>query len=63
MTNAHDKKIPATMKALLTTGDGGFALKDVAIPILKEDEILVRVVAIAVNHVDCKSVHSQQPRG
>ncbi|KAJ7887516.1 chaperonin 10-like protein [Mycena olivaceomarginata] len=30
------------MKALLTTGDGGFALKDVAIPILKEDEILVR---------------------
>jgi NADPH:quinone reductase-like Zn-dependent oxidoreductase len=44
------------MKALVTLGDGRFELKDVSLPNLKPTEILVKVVAIAQNPTDCKSL-------
>ncbi|KAJ7123110.1 chaperonin 10-like protein [Mycena epipterygia] len=42
------------MKALVTTGDGHFSLKEVAVPVPGAGEILISVATIAQNHVDWK---------
>jgi len=42
------------MKALVTTGDGRFALQNVSIPIPAAGQLLVRVATVAQNHVDWK---------
>jgi NADPH:quinone reductase-like Zn-dependent oxidoreductase len=42
-----------TMKAVVTTGDGGVQLQDVDIPVPQPNQILVKVVAAAQNPADC----------
>lgn len=48
------------MKALITQADKTVAVKEVPVPTIDDDEILVEVVAVAQNPVDyiCKSVFS-----
>ena len=50
--------LPQTMHAVLLTGYGGFDKleyrDDVAMPILKSDEVLIRVSAAGINNTDSK---------
>jgi len=48
--------LQATMKALVTLGDGTFELRNVAVPLLKPLEILVKVAAAAQNPTDWKTL-------
>lgn len=46
---------PATMKAVVTTGHGGYdrlEYRDVAVPVPEADEVLVRVLAAGVNNTE-----------
>lgn len=47
---------PALQKAAVVQPDGSVALREVAVPKLGPDEILVRVVAAAQNPADCRSL-------
>ncbi|KAF7358098.1 GroES-like protein [Mycena venus] len=49
------------MKALVTVGDGTFRLQDVAVPTPGVDEVLVKVIAVAQNPTDWKTLllHTQ----
>jgi hypothetical protein len=44
---------PSVMKAVVTTGDGKVTLKEVLVPKPKPTEVLVKVVAVGENPVDC----------
>lgn len=46
-------EVPTRMKALLTTGDGRFSLRDTDVPQLAPKEILVKVATAAQNPTDC----------
>ena len=53
MDNRPVGKLPATMKAVVTTGHGGYeklVFRDVAVPGLSAGEVLVRVLAAGVNN-------------
>jgi len=52
-----------TMKALVTTGDRSFQLQDVDIPIPGVGEILVKVIAVAQNPSDWKTLLLHENRG
>ncbi|EGN93601.1 hypothetical protein SERLA73DRAFT_189314 [Serpula lacrymans var. lacrymans S7.3] len=41
------------MKALFTSGDGGFEINDIALPEPDPDEILVKVHSVMQNPTDC----------
>ena len=43
-----------TMKAVVTTGDGKFELREVPVPQPRPTEILIKVEACAQNHTDCE---------
>lgn len=45
---------PEKMKALVTTGEGNFELKEVDVPKPGPNEMLVKVIAVAQNPTDCK---------
>lgn len=45
--------VPNKMKALVTTGEGNFELKDFDVPEPGRNEMLVKVVAVAQNPTDC----------
>ena len=48
-------KIPETMKAVITTGNGGYDkldYKTVPIPLLSSDEVLLKVLAAGINNTD-----------
>jgi NADPH:quinone reductase-like Zn-dependent oxidoreductase len=45
---------PTVMKAVVTTGDGKVQLKsDIPVPKPKSTEVLVKVIAVGENPVDC----------
>ncbi|KAF7363152.1 GroES-like protein [Mycena venus] len=44
------------MKALVTVGDGTFRLQDISVPALASGQILVKVVAVAQNPTDWKTL-------
>lgn len=46
--------IPKTMKALVTQANKTVAVKEVPVPAIDDDEILVETVAVAQNPVDLK---------
>lgn len=48
--------LPGSMKAIVTTGDGGLELMDIAVPHIEPDEILVKVFSAAQNPTDCEPI-------
>jgi NADPH:quinone reductase-like Zn-dependent oxidoreductase len=44
---------PTVHKAVVIQQDGSVALREIAVPTLGSDEILVKVVAVAQNPTDC----------
>ena len=46
--------IPQTMKALVIGNDETASVKEVPVPVIDDDEILVKVVAVALNPTDWK---------
>jgi NADPH:quinone reductase-like Zn-dependent oxidoreductase len=46
--------LPTTHRALVVTEKGKVALKEVPIPKLEDDQVLVRVKAVAINPIDWK---------
>lgn len=50
------KMAPTVQKAAVVQPDGSVALREVTVPKLGPDEILVRVVAAAQNPADCASL-------
>ena len=54
-----ENAIPKTMKCIVTTGDGKFALKRAPVPTPSPNEILVKVEACALNHTDCSFLMSR----
>ncbi|EGN93603.1 hypothetical protein SERLA73DRAFT_171938 [Serpula lacrymans var. lacrymans S7.3] len=51
------------MKALVTSGDGGFEINDIAIPVPDPDEVLVKVHSVTQNPTDWKSAIVNRQRG
>ena len=49
--------IPGTMKALVTLGPKISAVQEVPVPSISDDEILVKVVAVAQNPTDWQRTH------
>ena len=47
-------ELPGTMKALVTLGKGSVAIQDKPVPSIDDDEILVKVLAVAQNPTDYK---------
>ncbi|KAJ6466073.1 chaperonin 10-like protein [Mycena vitilis] len=55
--------VPATMKAVVTVGDGNIQLQDVQVPTLSSGQILVKVIVAAQNPTDWKSSLLQKQAG
>ena len=54
-TIVHPPFLPATMKAMVTTGQGGYEqlqYRDVPMPVLQAGEVLLRVLAAGINNTD-----------
>ncbi len=51
--------VPSTVKALVLQGAGKTAVVDVPMPIIDDDEILVKVIAVALNPTDWKRTWQQ----
>jgi hypothetical protein len=48
------QEIPKTMKAQVVQAEKVISIQDVPVPAIKDDELLVKVVAIALNPTDWK---------
>ena len=52
------QKIPKTMKALVTQSDETAKIEVLPVPEINDDEVLVKVVAVALNPTDWKRASS-----
>lgn len=48
---------PTTIKAIVVVEDRKVELRDVALPRLRDDYVLVKVKAVGLNAIDCQRVH------
>lgn len=52
-------EVPKTMKALVTQANKTAVVKEIPVPTIDDDEILVQSVALAQNPTDWKCTHVQ----
>lgn len=52
-----------TSRAIICTGKGQAAVKEVPVPSIREGHILVKVKAVGLNPTDWKSIHSGDAEG
>lgn len=53
----------STSRAIICTGKGEAAVKDVPVPSVREGHILVKAKALGLNPTDWKSIHSGDAGG
>lgn len=52
-----------TSRAIICTGKGQAAVKEVPVPSIREGHVLVKVKALGLNPTDWKSIHSGDAEG
>lgn len=53
----------STSRAIICTGEGEAAVKEVPVPSVREGQVLVKTKAVGLNPTDWKSIHSGGAKG